>query len=204
MCILCTIAVLLNLLPIKSTSNTAICSSYRVRTFIATIINGCTIREYFSAVLYIKVRVHTYYDYYNYAYLLYIMYLYYVHIYIFTDLPLPINLRNVSTICVTFFNISWNAFNGITCGDVSYEVLVYQSSIGQSMEEITRINDTFYSITGLNNNDPDVMVTVTASNRAGQGNMSITVRLPPSLGKCYLRICISLSTIVALVIKYAT
>ena len=54
------------------------------------------------------------------------------------------------------------------------------------MEEITRIGDTYYSsITGLNNSDPDVMVTVTASNRAGQGNMSIPVRLPPSLGKCY-------------------
>ena len=46
---------------------------------------------------------------------------------------------------------------------------------------------TFYSsITGLNNSDPDVMVTVTASNRAGQGNMSILVHFPPSLGKCYI------------------
>ena len=65
---------------------------------------------------------------------------------------------------------------------------VFQSSIQQSMEEITRVGDTFYSsITGLNNSDPDVMVTVTASNRAGQGNMGIPVRLPPSLGKCYIR-----------------
>ena len=108
----------------------------------------------------------------------------------FTDLPSPVDLKTVSTICVTFFNISWNASNGITCGDISYEVLVYQSSIGQSMKEITRIGDVFYSsVTGLNNSDPDVMVTVTASNRAGQGNMSISVRLPPSLGKCYVCMC---------------
>ena len=73
---------------------------------------------------------------------------------------------------------------------MSYKVLVYQSSIGQSMKQFTRIGDTFYSsITGLNNSDPDVMVTVTASNRAGQGNMSIPVRLPPSLGKCYVCMC---------------
>ena len=102
----------------------------------------------------------------------------------FTDLPLPVDLRTVSRICVTYFNISWNASNRITCGDVSYEMSVFQSSIEQSMEEITRVGDVFYfSVTGLNNSDPDVMVTVTASNRAGQGNMSITVRLPPSLGK---------------------
>ena len=98
-----------------------------------------------------------------------------------TDLPSPVNLRTVSTICVTFFNILWNASNRITCGDVSYKVSVLQSSIEQSMEEITRVGDTFYSsITGLNDSDPDVMVTVTAS-KAGQGNMSITVHLPPSL-----------------------
>ena len=102
----------------------------------------------------------------------------------FTDLPSPVDLRT-STICVTFFNISWNASDRIICGDVSYEVSVFQSSIEQSMEEIIRINDTYYSsITGLNNSDPDVMVTVTASNRAVQGNMSIPVCLPPSLGKC--------------------
>ena len=63
---------------------------------------------------------------------------------------------------------------------------VFQSSSEQSIEEITRIGDVYYSsVTGLNNSDPDVMVTVTASNRAGQGNMNITVRLPPSLGKYY-------------------
>ena len=106
---------------------------------------------------------------------------------IFTDLPSPVDLRIVSRICVTYFNISWNASNRITCGDVSYKVLVFQSSIEQIMEEITRVGDVFYfSVTGLNNSDPDVMVTVTASNRAGQGNMSIPVRLPPSLGKYYI------------------
>ena len=65
---------------------------------------------------------------------------------------------------------------------------VFPAPIEQSMEEITRIVDVFYifSVTGLNNSDPDVMVMVTASNRAGQGNMSITVRLPPSLGKYYI------------------
>ena len=107
----------------------------------------------------------------------------------FIDLP-PVDLRTISTICVTFFNISWNASNGITCGDVSYEVSVFQSSIGQNIKEITRIGDIFYSsITGLNNSDSDVTVTVTASNIARQGNMSISVHLPPSLGKCYACMC---------------
>ena len=103
----------------------------------------------------------------------------------FTDIPSPIDLRTVSRICVTYFNISWNASNRITCGNVSYEVFVSQPQIGQSMEQITRVGDTFYSsVTGLNNSDPDVMIIVTASNKGGQGNMSITVQLPPSLGKC--------------------
>ena len=108
----------------------------------------------------------------------------------FTDLPSPVDLR-ISTVCVTFFNISWNASNGITCGDVSYEVSVFQSSIEQSMEQFTRIGDTFYSsITGLNNSDPDVMVTVTASNRAGQGNMSILyVFLHHWVSVMYVRMC---------------
>ena len=62
------------------------------------------------------------------------------------------------------------------------------------MEQFTRVGDTFYfSVTGLNNSDANVMVTVTASNKAGQGNMSIPVRLPESLGKCYVHY-----------IKYAT
>ena len=111
----------------------------------------------------------------------------------FTDIPSPIDLRNVSRICVTFFNISWNASNRITCGDVSYEVFVSQPQIGQSMEQFTRVGDTFYySVTGLNNSSPDVMVTVTASNKAGQGNMSISVHLPPSLGKCCIRTYIAI------------
>ena len=101
------------------------------------------------------------------------------------DLPSPVDLRTASEICVTFFNISWNASNRITCGDVSYNVSVFPLPIEQSMEQITRADDTFYfSVTGLNNSDPNVTITVTASNRAGQGNMSIPVRLPESLGKC--------------------
>ena len=79
------------------------------------------------------------------------MYNMYVHstVCTFTDLPSPVGLR-ISTICVTFFNISWNASNGITCGDISYEVSVFQSLIGQSMKEIIRIGDVFYSsVTGL-------------------------------------------------------
>ena len=89
--------------------------------------------------------------------------------------------------CVTYFNISWNASNRITCGDVSYNMSVFQSSIRQRMEQFTRVGDMFYSsVTGLNNSNLDVMVTVTASNRAGQGNISIPVQLPESLGKCYL------------------
>ena len=105
------------------------------------------------------------------------------------DLPSPVDLRTVSRTCVTLFNISWNASNRITCGDVSYNVSVFPSPIEQSMEQITRVSDTFYfSVTGLNNSDPNVTITVTASNRAGQGNMSIPVRLPEPLGKCYSRV----------------
>ena len=96
-------------------------------------------------------------------------------------------MRTVSRICVTFFNISWNASNRITCGDVSYNVLVFPLPIEESMEQITRVGDTFYfSVTGLNNSDPNVTITVTASNRGGRGNMSISVRLSEPLGKCYV------------------
>ena len=103
------------------------------------------------------------------------------------DLPSPVDLKTVSRTCVTFFNISWNASNRITCRVVSYEVFGSQPQIEGRMENITRVDDTFYfSVTGLNNSDPNVTITVTASNRAGQGNMSISVRLPESLGKCYV------------------
>ena len=123
--------------------------------------------------------------YYDYDMLTFLMCMITVYIFIFTDIPSPVGLRNVSRICVTFFNISWNASNRIKCGDVSYNVLVFQSSIGQRMKQIPADNDTFYfSVTGLNNSDPNVTITVIASNRAGQGNMSIPVRLPESLGKC--------------------
>ena len=44
--------------------------------------------------------------------------------------------------------------------------------------------DTFLSITGLNNSLPDVVITVTASNRAGQGEgRMLSVQLPRSMGK---------------------
>ena len=71
------------------------------------------------------------------------------------DLPSPVDLRTVSRICATFFNISWNASNRITCGVVSYEVFGSQPQIKGRMRNITRVDDTFYfSVTGLNNSDP--------------------------------------------------
>ena len=110
-----------------------------------------------------------------------------IYIFTFTDLPSPIDLRTVSRICVTFFNISWNASNRTKCGDVSYEVFGSQPQIKGRMENITRVDDTFYfSVTGLNNSDPNVTITVTASNRAGQGNMSINISLLESMSKCYV------------------
>ena len=96
----------------------------------------------------------------------------------FIDRPTVTNIRNVSTICVTYLNISWDP-PSITCGDVSYEVSVAQPPI----EVIPTVN-TFLSITGLNNSLPDVTITVTASNRAGQGDDRIFIaQLPPSKGK---------------------
>ena len=57
------------------------------------------------------------------------------------------------------------------------------------MEQFTRMGDIFYfSVTGLINSDRNVTITVNASNKAGQGNMSISVPLPKSLGKCYVHI----------------
>ena len=104
-------------------------------------------------------------------------------IYVFTDVPSPVGLRNVSSPCVTSFDISWNASNRTTCGNIFYEVSISPPPIEESMERITSVNDTFYfSVTGLNNTILDVMVTVTASNKAGQGNNSTSVTLPKSLG----------------------
>ena len=105
-------------------------------------------------------------------------------IYVFTGISLPFDLRNVSNPCVTSFNISWNASNRMICGYVSYEVSISPAPI--EGKAIATADNMFYSVTGLNNSIPNVTVTVTASNKAGQGSMSISVTLPKSLGKCYV------------------
>ena len=103
----------------------------------------------------------------------------------FTDLPTAINIRNVSRICITSFNISWDASNSITCGDVSYEVSISPPPIEGNA--VTTTVDRFYSVTGLNNSLPNVTVTVTARNRAGQGEaMIFPVKLPEPLGDYYI------------------
>ena len=102
--------------------------------------------------------------------------------YTFTDLPTVSNIRNTSRICVTYFNISWDA-PSITCGDVYYDVLISQPPIEGGTVAITV--DSFLSVTGLNNSLPDVTITVTAINRAGRGDgRTFLVQLPKSLGKC--------------------
>ena len=99
------------------------------------------------------------------------------------DLPTATNIRNVSRICVTSFNISWNPPN-VTCGDVSYEVSISPPSIEGNATATTV--DRFYNVTGLNNSLPNVTITVTASNRAGVGsNRTLSIKLPEPLGKCY-------------------
>ena len=101
---------------------------------------------------------------------------------IFTDLPTVPNIRNISRICVTYFDITWDASNSITCGDVYYEVSISPPPIEGDAKATTV--DRFFDITGLNNSLPDVTITVTAINRAGQGNgMMFPVQLPRSLGK---------------------
>ena len=100
----------------------------------------------------------------------------------FTDLPTVTNIRNTSRICVTNFNISWDA-PSITCGDVNYEVSISPPPI--EGDAVTTTADSFLSVTGLNNSLPDVAITVTAIDRVGQrdGRMFL-VQLPKSLGKC--------------------
>ena len=101
----------------------------------------------------------------------------------FTDLPTVTNIRNTSRICVTYFNISWDAPDSITCGDVYYEVLISPPPI--EGDAVVTTVDSFLSITGLNNSLPDVTITVTAVNRAGRGDdRMFPVQLPRSLGKC--------------------
>ena len=88
----------------------------------------------------------------------------------FTDLPTVTNIRHISTICVTSFNISWDA-PSITCGDVSYEVLVSQD-LSEIDPKLTV--DKFYHVTELDNSLP-VEITVIATDRVGQRNGSTTV-----------------------------
>ena len=55
---------------------------------------------------------------------------------------------------------------------------------------VTTTVDRFYSVTGLNNSLPNVNVTVTARNRAGQGNSTVYHQMiPMSGGKCSLHNC---------------
>ena len=98
----------------------------------------------------------------------------------FTDLPTVTNIR-ITKICVTYFDISWDP-SGITCGDVYYEVSISPPPI--EGDTVVTTVDSFLSVTGLNNSLPDVIITVTAINRAGRGDGTIfSVQLPRSLGK---------------------
>ena len=100
----------------------------------------------------------------------------------FTDLPTVSNIRSTSRICVTYFNITWDA-PSITCGDVYYEVSISPPPI--EGDAVVTTVDRFLSVTGLNNSLPDVTITVTAIDRVGRGDGGIfTVQLPRSLGKC--------------------
>ena len=104
----------------------------------------------------------------------------------FTDLSTVRNIRNTSRICVTYFNITWDV-PSITCGHVSYDVLISQPQIeGDTVEILTVIGlvDRFFEVTGLNNSLLDVMITVTAIDRVGQRNERIFLeQLPESLSK---------------------
>ena len=104
--------------------------------------------------------------------------------YTFIDLPTVSNIRNTSRICVTYFNISWEA-PSITCGDVYYEVSISPPPI--EGDAVVTTVDSFLSVTGLNNSLPDVIIIVTAINRAGRGDgRMFPVQLPKSLSKCML------------------
>ena len=103
------------------------------------------------------------------------------------DLPTVTNIRNVSEICVTSFNISWNISNSMTCGDVSYEVSISPPPVKGNA--IATTDNMFYSVTGLNNSLPNVTITVTISNREGQeNNKTFFVKLPKSIGM-YISVC---------------
>ena len=50
-------------------------------------------------------------------------------------------------------------------------------------DAVTTTDNMFYYVTGLNNSLPNVTITVTARNRAGQGNnRTVLVELPKPLG----------------------
>ena len=108
----------------------------------------------------------------------------YVHTYVtYTDLPTVTDIRSVSTICVTYFDISWDA-PSITCGDVYYEVLISQSQIEGDAVEVLNVTDRFLSVTGLNNSLHNVTITVTAIDRVGQrDNSTFVLQLRTSEGK---------------------
>ena len=96
------------------------------------------------------------------------------------DLPTVTNIRTVSEICVTSFNISWDISNS-TCGDVSYEVSISPPPVEGNA--IATTDNMFYSVAGLNNSLPNVTITVTVSNREGQeNNRTFFVELPKSIG----------------------
>ena len=101
---------------------------------------------------------------------------------IFIGIPTVTNIRSVSRVCVTYFDISWDAFNSITCGDVYYEVSISPPPI--KGDAVVTTVDSFLSVTRLNNSLPNVTITVTAINRAGRGDGKMfLVQLPRSLGK---------------------
>ena len=98
----------------------------------------------------------------------------------FTDVPTATNIRTVSEICVTSFNVSWDISNS-TCGDVSYEVSISPPPVEGNA--IATTDNMFYSVTGLNNSLPNVTITVTASSRGGQGdNRTFFIELPNPRG----------------------
>ena len=94
---------------------------------------------------------------------------------------------NESRICVTYFNISWDVFTNIECGNVSYEVSISPPPIDG--DAVMNTTDRFFSVIGLNNSVLDIAINVTASNRAGKGNATaFYTQLPTPLGKHYINI----------------
>ena len=105
----------------------------------------------------------------------------------FTDFPTA-TVTNLLT-CIRSFNISWDASNNLTCGDVFYNVSISLPPVGSEESQvlaIRNITNTFFHFTGLNSSLPDVMVNIAARNRAGQGEVMVyCVQLPKPLGEYY-------------------